>query len=67
MPFTGEWAKRLFVRKIITSKGVNRFLAQATEYDERFDERMERIDQNLEKSKRSQEAIDKWLNRHPSQ
>lgn len=40
--------------------------ARGRELDKLFDERMDRIDQNLEKSKKSQEAIDKWLNRHPS-
>jgi hypothetical protein len=62
MPYRGQSATKTSLIELVA-----RLVRDGAEYDARFDERMERIEENLEKSRKSQKVIDAWLNRQPPQ
>ena len=66
MPYKGKRAIKVSTFESLKAL-IRTWVEEGERRDARFDESMERINENLAKSKRSQEAIDEWLNRQPHQ
>jgi hypothetical protein len=62
-----KWQKRVRQALLDMAERMKELERRGQEHDARFDESMDRIDQNLAKGDKSRKAIDEWLNDQRSQ